>query len=632
MTKITLANLVNLQNETTAVSAINANNAVLSTALDNTLSRDGTSPNRMGANLDMNSNRILNCISPSSPSEPVTLAYFNTITPGVISGVSTVSTYASRSLAAAATIPGTTVVVQTGGYASSGDGGGGIYHQVNSLLLGGFQSADGHYWAPDFSSGINIRMLGAGLGNGVNDVAAMTTALNAANQYGYGYTVLLTAGSTFDFSTGNFFINKTGTRILGDNMRSSVISFNPSSPATLFTFHDGTANGISNCEISNLTIISSNSVQKYIICPQNTAGFLMDSVDMQSISSGGSSIGLFYQGRNFLTVRNCFINADIPVYLYFNPDRALAGFEDGDFITFLNNQLTCLSPNSACYTVLNGISITNWTDTGSDWALGRYGILNIDTTATQTSYSWRFENIRREQEEGAGPTMFAILRSSALLRDLQIINCACGLGGLFNLTGIDRVDIQDTTVFPDNISIGTVDSTVSPFRWTNLFAQTGNTISIGNNLNLVKGSEKIGGTNAAPIYRDALYSNTPDSQIEWIGPPSTNGRRTGIYRLTTDVPVYTGANAVSLYPWTVYTVQYATIRVSSSSPTSTGIVNFISGQVAPAGNTILVGGTTFAIDASASKLSAFHFSDINVGLVNKLASSVPVTVEVIFTI
>jgi len=71
MSKISLTNLVNLQNETTAVSALNANNAVLTTALDNTLSRDGTSPNTMGANLDMNSRRILNLPTPLSNYEPI---------------------------------------------------------------------------------------------------------------------------------------------------------------------------------------------------------------------------------------------------------------------------------------------------------------------------------------------------------------------------------------------------------------------------------------------------------------------------------------------------------------------------------------------------------------------------------
>lgn len=71
--KISLTNLVDLQNETTAVGAINANNATLTTALNNTLSRDGTSPNTMGAVIDMNSNQILNLPVPATAASPVRL-------------------------------------------------------------------------------------------------------------------------------------------------------------------------------------------------------------------------------------------------------------------------------------------------------------------------------------------------------------------------------------------------------------------------------------------------------------------------------------------------------------------------------------------------------------------------------
>lgn len=64
MAKLTLTDLANLQNETTAVAAVNANNGLIETALENTLSRDGTSPNTMTAQLDMNSNRIINLPAP----------------------------------------------------------------------------------------------------------------------------------------------------------------------------------------------------------------------------------------------------------------------------------------------------------------------------------------------------------------------------------------------------------------------------------------------------------------------------------------------------------------------------------------------------------------------------------------
>lgn len=82
MAKLTLSNLSNLQNELTAVNTINANSALIVTAVDNTLSRDGTSPNQMNASIDMNSNRIVNLPAPISPVEPLRLGDANTLNGG----------------------------------------------------------------------------------------------------------------------------------------------------------------------------------------------------------------------------------------------------------------------------------------------------------------------------------------------------------------------------------------------------------------------------------------------------------------------------------------------------------------------------------------------------------------------
>ncbi|SRR6266404_468062 len=78
--KITLTDLVNLTNQTTAVNAINTNNEIIELGIDNTLSRDGTQPNQMGASLDMNSNRIINLPQPSGSFDPVRLVDINTAT------------------------------------------------------------------------------------------------------------------------------------------------------------------------------------------------------------------------------------------------------------------------------------------------------------------------------------------------------------------------------------------------------------------------------------------------------------------------------------------------------------------------------------------------------------------------
>lgn len=64
MTKITLQDVASFTNEQSALATVNSNSAIIETASDNFLSRDGTTPNQMVADLDMNSNQILNIGDP----------------------------------------------------------------------------------------------------------------------------------------------------------------------------------------------------------------------------------------------------------------------------------------------------------------------------------------------------------------------------------------------------------------------------------------------------------------------------------------------------------------------------------------------------------------------------------------
>jgi len=70
MAKLVLTDILTLQD---VVDAINDNSTATATAMENTLSRDGTSPNAMEADLDINSNRILNLVAPTTNTEPVRL-------------------------------------------------------------------------------------------------------------------------------------------------------------------------------------------------------------------------------------------------------------------------------------------------------------------------------------------------------------------------------------------------------------------------------------------------------------------------------------------------------------------------------------------------------------------------------
>lgn len=75
MAKLTLSDISILND--TAVTAINSNNTAVETAMEKTLSRDGTAPNEMEADLDMNDNRILNLALAVSSTEPVRLDQVN---------------------------------------------------------------------------------------------------------------------------------------------------------------------------------------------------------------------------------------------------------------------------------------------------------------------------------------------------------------------------------------------------------------------------------------------------------------------------------------------------------------------------------------------------------------------------
>lgn len=106
MAKLTLDDLANLENENSAVSTINSNNSAIETALENTLSRDGTSPNTMGASLDMNNNRILNLPEAASDNEPVRKAEFDEVvasldSSAVDAAVAEAEGYASQAQASA---------------------------------------------------------------------------------------------------------------------------------------------------------------------------------------------------------------------------------------------------------------------------------------------------------------------------------------------------------------------------------------------------------------------------------------------------------------------------------------------------------------------------------------------------
>lgn len=102
MAKVTLSNLTNLNNAQTAVAAINANSAAITTAMEKTLSRDGTIPNQMMASIDMNSSPILNLPLPLTALEPVRKTEFDAVVQNIGTAAASAAAAQASAVSAAA--------------------------------------------------------------------------------------------------------------------------------------------------------------------------------------------------------------------------------------------------------------------------------------------------------------------------------------------------------------------------------------------------------------------------------------------------------------------------------------------------------------------------------------------------
>lgn len=120
--KYTPVLLSSLVNETSAVANINANFTTLQTAIEKTLSRDGTSPNTMSADLDMNNCRIINLAVAGTESEFVNREYVDNLFAG-LDGAAAVATVHVATLTAdhTASTALTNVRYELGTYSTGAD-------------------------------------------------------------------------------------------------------------------------------------------------------------------------------------------------------------------------------------------------------------------------------------------------------------------------------------------------------------------------------------------------------------------------------------------------------------------------------------------------------------------------------
>lgn len=103
-----------------AISTYNANQDAIETAFANTISRDGSTPNSMEANLDLNSYRIINLLDPVANQDAASKLYVDTLALGsvdisLVNGIKYVSSYSALTA-----LTGSTGLVDGGAYIVKG--------------------------------------------------------------------------------------------------------------------------------------------------------------------------------------------------------------------------------------------------------------------------------------------------------------------------------------------------------------------------------------------------------------------------------------------------------------------------------------------------------------------------------
>lgn len=102
MSKVDIKRLDSVtKNDTTATEQINDNFQALQQAIENTVSRDGTVPNYMDADLDLNSYKIINAGDPVNKHDVVTLKYFEEKAGGAIEAAAEAKASASQAASSA---------------------------------------------------------------------------------------------------------------------------------------------------------------------------------------------------------------------------------------------------------------------------------------------------------------------------------------------------------------------------------------------------------------------------------------------------------------------------------------------------------------------------------------------------
>ena len=216
MAKVSLNNLSSWANQTSAMATINNNNDAIEAAMEKTLSRDGTAPNTMGANLDMNSNRILNLPAPTAATEPMRL--------GDVATAMSINT----ALDIVSLPTSTDIVNDEADWLVRYDISGAAYNKFQQQYLG-FTAAGAGATLRNMRTKIReIRSItDFGAVSGSDCATAITAALTYMNSLGGGL-LFFPVGTWLSSTGGHLLEGASGTEIVGEHWTKTAIGLTAS--------------------------------------------------------------------------------------------------------------------------------------------------------------------------------------------------------------------------------------------------------------------------------------------------------------------------------------------------------------------------------------------------------------------
>jgi uncharacterized cupin superfamily protein len=484
----------------------------------------------------------------------------------------------------------------------------------------------GNWFELDLSTGyVNGAWCGVRGGDYTADTAGFALMRTIARATGAAMVLpkgdfMLTAGILIDWNYGG---------IEGVTPLETRIFFNAAtSDQTVFEyFKSGDNNGASFCYLKNLSIIGASALRKKALSTKNTSNFHIENVFIQNWTggTGDGSIGWDHRGRELTRAERITIAADICLDIQQNPDRALVGGIDCDFLHITNHWLLGFSMAKPLIRRGDAVNVSSLLIESGSWNLGVNGFDSFDTTSTQSSFGFIFRNIRYEQG-AAGSVMFKFNRTSAS-RDCKVRIRDCETGGrLFygrgvrdvTLSGCECDVIGDYAVDADgaNCHIITIDD---------CFWNTGSLVSLPSfAIREATGTLNPGPSAPALPTSGQFISTTinPAGVGTWKGIKSSSNQQAHEW-----VGTFTLAHlaSITLDPFAKYAADHGLIEISSSNAEG-GIVLYRS-----SGLNQIAGSTNFSVTTIPSKLSVIFVNASLVSVTNSLGSTQEVTVRVLLS-